>query len=144
MPFGWAFFFWGGFIKWAHGPSHFDTLWNVSLCVNCYFWLLKLTSKCIIFKFLLYEVFACEHLQLSQWYVLTAVVIRNTRASRPLESLPYLWHAWERCEILNKILVRKSYGRKTLGIHGRITLMWILRKCGVMMWTGCIWLRIEF
>jgi len=36
------------------------------------------------FKFLLYEGLSYEHLLLNQWYVLTARVIQNSRASRPL------------------------------------------------------------
>jgi len=29
-----------------------------------------------------------------------------------------------------------------LGIHGKVTLEWILGKYGGKVWTGCIWLRI--
>jgi hypothetical protein len=41
--------------------------------------------------------------------------------------------------------VEKHEGKRRLGrsgIDGRIILRWILRKWGVGVWTGLIWLRI--
>jgi hypothetical protein len=43
------------------------------------------------------------------------------------------------------ILVGKPEGRRPLGrprLDGRITLRWILRKQGLGIWIGLIWLRI--
>jgi len=31
---------------------------------------------------------------------------------------------------------------KAKGVGGKIILEWILQKCVVMVWTGCIWLGI--
>jgi hypothetical protein len=44
----------------------------------------------------------------------------------------------------------QTFGRKTeredmsqsVGVDGKITLEWILRKYGGKVWNGCIWIRI--
>jgi hypothetical protein len=44
-----------------------------------------------------------------------------------------------------RILIGKSEGKRPLeyvGVDGKITLQWILRKLGGKVWNVCIWLRI--
>jgi hypothetical protein len=50
-----------------------------------------------------------------------------------------------RDENVYKLLVRKSEGRdhlEYLGIARRIILEWILKKQGVRLWSGFMWLRM--
>jgi hypothetical protein len=39
--------------------------------------------------------------------------------------------------------LKGRYHLDDLGIDGWIILKYILRKCGVIVWTGLMWLRIE-
>jgi len=41
--------------------------------------------------------------------------------------LASIWHAWERLEMRQKLLVRKPEQKRP---RGRITIIWILEKCG--------------
>jgi hypothetical protein len=47
---------------------------------------------------------------------------------------------------VHRVLVGKPEGKNhwgDQGVDGRIILRWIFRTCGVRVWTGLSWLRIE-
>jgi hypothetical protein len=72
---------------------------------------------------------------------LEARTLRNATASPGLELVLRIGQT-NACDILADKLERRAT-LLDLGKDGRMTLKYVLGKCGSKLWTGFIWLRID-